>query len=542
MKKSFIIAAALSLFAIGSSWACTNFLAGKNATVDGSTLISYAADSYSLYGVLYRYPAAVHAPGTMRPIYEWDTGKYLGEIPEAERTYSVIGNMNEHQLAIGETTWGGRPELVDTTGLIDYGSLIYIALQRCKTAREAIQLMTSLVAEYGYYSSGESFSIADPNEVWIMELVGKGPGNKGAVWVAARIPDDCVSGHANQARITQINFEDKENWMYSPDVVSFARKKGYFKGKDKDFSFSDTYNPMDFSSLWVCEARVWSFFRQVNAEMDKYITYIKGETKERMPLWIKPDKKVSAQDFKNYMRDQYEGTELDITQGIGAGPFNSKMRHTPLSFELDGDTYWFARPTATQQTGFSFVAQLRSWLPNPVGGVLWFGVDDAATNLYVPMYCGITEVPLCFKEGNGSMVQYSSTSAFWTYNAVANFAYSRYGDMLKDIRKQQKAWEDYFNVLVPAMDKAVEGMDETAAREMLTRFSCEQAEQSTAAWKKLGEYLLVKYMDGVIKKEADGKFVTNEAGIVEGIIRPGYPEDYLRMIAPTEKKEVKLAK
>ena len=530
MRKSFIIAAALNLSAIGSSWACTNFLAGKNATVDGSTLISYAADSYSLYGVLYRYPAAVHAPGTMRPVYEWDTGKYLGEIPEAPETYSVIGNMNEHQLAIGETTWGGRPELVDTTGLIDYGSLIYIALQRCKTAREAIQLMTS------------PFSIADPNEVWIMELIGKGPGNKGAVWVAARIPDDCVSGHANQARITQINFEDKENWMYSPDVISFARKQGYFKGKDKDFSFSDTYNPMDFSSLWVCEARVWSFFRQVNAEMDKYITYIKGETKERMPLWIKPDKKVSAQDFKNYMRDQYEGTELDITQGIGAGPFNSKMRHTPLSFELEGETYWFARPTATQQTGFSFVAQMRSWLPNPVGGILWFGVDDAATNLYVPMYCGITEVPMCFKEGNGSLVKYSSTSAFWTYNAVANFAYSRYGDMLKDIRKQQKAWEDYFNVLVPAIDKAVEGMDTAAARNILTHFSCEQAEQSTAAWKKLGEYLLVKYMDGVIKKEADGKFVTNEAGIAEEIIRPGYPEEYLRIIAPTEKKEVKLAK
>lgn len=541
MKKHILTLCAILLLPF-TVLPCTNFVAGKLATTDGSTLVTYAADSYFLYGALYHHPAATHQPGTMRKVYDWDSGKYLGEIPEVEQTYSVIGNMNEHQLTIGETTWGGRPELEDSTGLIDYGSLIYIALQRSRTAREAIKTMTDLVAKYGYYSSGESFSIADPNEVWIMELIGKGPGNKGAVWVATRIPDDCVSGHANQARITQINFEDKDNWMYSPDVVSFARKKGYYKGSDKDFSFSDTYNPLDFSGLWVCEARVWSFFRQVNAEMDKYLPYVKGESAERMPLYVKPDKKVSAQDFKRYMRDQYEGTELDITQGIGAGPFNSKMRHTPLFFELDGEKYWFARPIATQQTGWSFVAQMRAWMPNYIGGVLWFGVDDAATNLYVPMYCGINAVPKCFSEDNGSLTEYSATSAFWTYNAVANFAYSRYSDMLKDIRIHQTTWEEYFNQSVPAIDQVANSLPEDEARKMLTQFSCDQAEQSTQAWKKLGEFLLVKYMDGVVKDEKGGKFFTNEAGIPEKVGRLGYPEEYLRMIAPTEKKEVNINK
>ncbi len=541
MKKHLLTLCVMFLLPL-AVYPCTNFLAGKLATVDGSTLVTYAADSYSLYGALYHHPAATYEPGAMRKVYDWDSGKYLGEIPEVAQTYSVIGNMNEHQLTIGETTWGGRPELEDSTGLIDYGSLIYIALQRSRTAREAIKVMTDLVSEYGYYSSGESFSIADPNEVWIMELIGKGPGSKGAVWVATRIPDDCVSGHANQARITQINFKDKENWMYSPDVVDFAREKGYYKGSDKNFSFSDTYNPLDFSGLWVCEARVWSFFRQVNADMDKYLPYVKGESSERMPLYIKPDKKVSAQDFKHYMRDQYEGTELDITQGIGAGPFNSKMRHTPLYFELDGEKYWFARPTATQQTGWSFVAQMRSWLPNYVGGILWFGVDDAATNLYVPMYCGIYSVPECFSEDNGALTVYSPTSAFWTYNAVANFAYSRYSYMLKDIRAHQATWENYFNQLVPAVDQMAKGVSEEEARHLLTKFSCDQAEQSTQSWKELGQYLLVKYMDGVVKVEKDGKFVTNEAGIPEKIGRLGYPEDYLRLIAPTEKKEININK
>jgi len=511
-----------------ASWACTNFLAGKGATIDGSTLVTYSADSYALYGALYHYPAATYPAGTMLDIREWDTGKYLGQIKQVEKTYSVIGNINEHQLCIAETTFGGRPELADSTGIMDYGSLIYVTLQRAKTARQAIKIMTDLVAEYGYYSDGESFSIADPNEVWIMEMIGKGAGNKGAVWVALRIPDDCVSAHANQARITTFPLNDRENCIYSPDVISFAREKGYFSGKDKDFSFSDTYNPLDFGGLYWCEARVWTFFRQIDPKMDKYLSYIKGETKERMPLWIKPKNKVSAQDFKNFMRDQYEGTELDITQNMAAGPFHTKLRLSPLSFKVDGVEYAQERPVATQQTGFSFVAQMRNWLPGYIGGILWFGVDDAASSLYVPMYCGITEIPECYREDNGSLLQYSSTSAFWTYNAVANFAYSRYSLMMPDIKKVQTHWEDNFNTLIPAIDKAAQELPKTEARAFLTNFSLSQAETSTMAWKKLGEYLLVKYLDGVVKKEKNGKFEQNEFHAPPGVLRPGYPEEYLR--------------
>lgn len=532
MTKKNISTLSVLIASICTSWACTNFLAGKGATTDGSTLISYAADSYSLYGALYYLPAANHDEGAMRDIYEWDTGKYLGQIPEAPHTYSVVGNMNEHQLTIGETTFGGRPELVDTTGLIDYGSLIYITLQRAATAREAIQVMTGLVEEYGYCSSGESFSIGDPNEVWVLEMIGKGPGNKGAVWVAQRIPDDCVSAHANQARITTINFKDKENCLYSDDVISFAREQKYFNGKDKDFSFSDTYNPLEYSSLRICESRVWSFFRQLDPAMDKYLSYIKGETTERMPLYIKPLWKVSAQDFKEFMRDQYEGTELDITKGTAAGPWGSKLRYGPLGFELDGKTYWHERPTATQQTGFSFVAQMRGYMPDHIGGIFWFGVDDAATNLYVPMYCTINCVPECYSIDNGSLLEYSSTSAFWTYNWVANFAYSKYSAMLPDIRKVQAQWEEYFNLLVPAMDRAVLELSPADAQIQLTNFSREQAEASTAAWRKLGEYLLVKYLDGQEKAEKDGRFLQNEFHIPPTVLRPGYPEEYLRKIAP----------
>lgn len=514
-----------------NSPACTNFLAGKKATTDGSTLISYAADSYFLYGALYHFPAAAHPAGTLMDIYEWDTGKYLGKIKQVEKTYSVIGNINEHQVAIGETTFGGREELVDTTGIIDYGSLIYITLQRAKTAREAITIMTSLVAEYGYYSSGESFSIADPNEVWIMEMIGKGPGNKGAVWVAQRIPDDCVSGHANQARITTFPMNDKENCLYAPDVIDFARAKGYFTGKDKDFSFSDTYAPLDYSALRICEARVWSFFRQVDPSMEKYISYVKGETKQRMPLWIKPAFKVDAQKFTSYMRNQYEGTEFDMTKGVCALPFGSKLRHSPLSFKVDGVEYMHERPVATQQTGFVFVAQMRSWLPDYIGGILWFGVDDAASNIFVPMYCGINSIPECYNEKNGNLLEYSPTSAFWIYNQVANFAYGKYSFMMQDIKKVQTAWETDFAKLIPAIDKAAQNLSETDARNLLTTFSISQAENSTAAWKKLGEYLLVKYMDGNIKKEQDGKFLQNEFHIPPGIIRAGYPEEILRRIA-----------
>lgn len=511
-----------------ASLACTNFLVGKNASADGSTMISYSADSYYLFGALYYRPAATYPAGTMMEIHDWDTGKYLGKIKQAEKTYAVVGNMNEHQVSIGETTFGGREELVDTTGVIDYGSLIYIALQRSRTAREAIKVMTDLVAEYGYYSEGESFSIADPNEIWIMEMIGKGPRNKGAVWVARRIPDDCVSGHANQARITTFPFDDKDNCLYSEDVIAFAREKGYFKGKNTDFSFSDTYAPLDYLGLRICEARVWSIFRKINPDMEKYISYVKGETAERMPLWIKPVKKISAQDMKNFMRDQYEGTEFDMTKGALAGPFGSKLRCSPLTFTVDSVEYVHERPVSTQQTGFTFVAQMRNWLPDYIGGILWFGVDDAATNIYVPMYCGIRSVPECFDENNGNLLEYSPTSAFWIYNGVANYAYSKYSFMLPDIKKVQSKWESDFNTLVPAIDKVAVSMNESDARTFLTNFSNTQAENSTAAWKKLGEYLLVKYMDGNIKKEENGKFVQNEFHIPPTIIRAGYPEEYLR--------------
>lgn len=527
MIKKAIFTAAL-LLVLNNGFSCTNFLVGKAATIDGSTLITYSADSYFLFGALYHYPAATYPAESILDVNEWDTGKYLGKIKQVEKTYSVIGNMNEHQLSIGETTFGGRKELVDTTGIMDYGSLMYIALQRARNAREAIKVMTDLVAEYGYYSSGESFSIADPNEVWIMEMIGKGHNNKGAVWVAQRIPDDCVSAHANQARITTFPYDDKNNCLYSEDVIAFAREKGYFKGKNKDFSFSDTYAPLDYGALRFCEARVWSFFRKVDPAMEKYISYVKAETAERMPLWVKPTFKLSAQKLKEYMRDQYEGTEFDMTKGIAAGTFGSKLRCSPLTFMVDSVEYGHERPVATQQTGFTFVAQMRNWLPDYIGGILWFGVDDAATSLYVPMYCGINAVPECYRLGNGSLLDYSSTSAFWTYNWVANYAYSKYSYMVTDIKKVQTQWENNFNSLVPAMDKVAVGMSENDARVFLTDFSLSQAEKSTASWKKLGEYLLVKYMDGNIKKEVDGKFLQNEDKIPPSIIRAGYPEEFLR--------------
>ena len=537
MKKIYVI------FALSCAWvagmACTNFLVGKDASVDGSTMISYAADSYALYGYLHFAPAADHAPGAMREVNDWDTGKPLCSIPQVPHTYNVVGNMNEHQLTIGETTWGGRPELEIGEG-IDYGSLMYIALERCKTAREAIKCMTDLVAEYGYASSGESFSIADPNEVWMMELIGKGKVEKGAVWVATRIPDDCIAAHANQARITTINFKDKDNWMWSKDVVKFARKQGYFTGKkDEDFNFQEAYAPYDFSGLYVCEARVWSFFRKFSNDMEQYYDFATGKTfvetggkyaGERMPLYIKPNHKVSAQELKDCMRDQYEGTPLDITQGPDAGPWNSKLRYGSLGFQLDSVQYWFERPIATQQTGWSFVAQMRGYESAKAGGILWFGVDDAASSLYVPMYSKINAVPECYAEGNGDMYTYSPTSAWWTYNIAANWAYTKYSAMMPDIKKVQAAWEDNFNAQVAVVDNAVAELNDEEATEWLTKYSIMQAEESTAAWKELGIYLFVKYLDGQQRKEKDGQFLRNPYGLPEGPNRVPYPTEFLQSI------------
>ena len=545
MRKVFASLLLIFVAATSPLFACTSLLAGRNATSDGSTFITYAADSHTLYGELYFWPAATYPKGTMLKINEWDTGKPLGEIEQVEKTYAVVGNMNEYQLAISETTWGGRSELVDTTAIMDYGSLIYVTLQRAKTAREAIKVMTDLVKKYGYYSSGETFSIADPNEVWMMEMIGKGPNNKGAVWVAVRIPDDCIAAHANHARIHQFALNDKENCLYSPDVISFAREKGYFDGLNKDFSFAAAYAPADFSALRGCEARVWSFFNKFDPEgMKLYLSYIKGESKTPMPLYIRPNKKLTVQDMKDAMRDHFEGTPFDMTQDIGAGPFEVPYRFRPMTFEVDSTTYVNERAIATQQTGFTFVAQMRSWLPNPVGGVLWFGVDDANTCVYVPMYCGIKEVPECFRHGNGNLLEFSWTSAFWIHNWVANMAYSRYNWMIKDIRPLQQEIETAFNTRQPAIDKTASEMmtnnGEEATCRFLTEYCCGQAEQTTARWKKLGEYLLVKHLDGNLKKEKDGKFLENGYGQPAMPDFPGYSQEYYRSIAESTGDRLKV--
>jgi dipeptidase len=522
---------------------CTNFLITRGASADGSTMITYAADSHTLYGELYYQPAQDYPAGAMRDIYEWDTGKFLGRIPQPSHTFSVVGNMNEYQVAIGETTYGGREELGKQTGAImDYGSLIYVALQRSKTAREAIEVMTNLVKEFGYYSSGESFSIADPNEVWILELIGKGEGEKGAVWVAVKIPDGYISGHANQARITTFPLNDKNNCIYSPDVISFARSKGWYMGEDKDFSFSDVYAPVDFSGARFCDARVWAGFNKVAGGMEKYAEYAKGIVQHggsnnfatnRMPLWIKPDKKLTVQDVVKMMRDHYQDTELDMSQDLGAGPFGLPYRWRGMTWQVDSVTYCHERAISTQQTGFSFVTQSRGWLPNPIGGILWFGVDDTYSTCYVPMYCGITEIPECFRVGNGDMLTYSETSAFWTFNLVTNFTYLRFVDMIKDVQKVQSTLENKYVSYVPLIDKAAETLyksDPEQARRFLTEYSVNEANNMTAEWKKLGQYLLVKYIDGNIKREKDGRFERTEYGLPPSPIFAGYPEWWLRAI------------
>jgi dipeptidase len=479
----------------------------------------------------------------MLDVNEWDTGKFLGRIPQVLRTYNVIGNMNEHQLTIGETTFGGRPELVDTTGLIDYGSLIYIALQRARNAREAIQIMTSLVEEHGYYSSGESFSVADPNEVWILEMIGKGPENKGAVWVAVKIPDGYVSAHANQARITTFSLNDKENVLYSNDVISFAREKGYFDGVNKDFSFADAYAPLDYSAIRFCEARVWSAFRLMNPDMDKYKSFILGESSERMPLFMKPSKPVSVRDVMNIMRDYFEDTPLTMTKDPGAGAYGVPYRFRPLTWKVDDVTYFNERAIATQQTGFSFVAQMRSWLPNPIGGILWFGVDDANMSVYVPMYMGMNSIPENFKVGNGNLLEFSWNSAFWVFNWVANQAYHRYSFMIEDIRKEQKQLEDNFETYGPVIDQAARALytkDPVLAKAFLTDYSHNQARLTYSTWKSLGEFLMVKYLDGNLHEEKDGIFLRNDHGNPKHATFPGYSPEFYKNIVDEAGDRLKL--
>ena len=562
MKKYIVAAMLLTMISIQYSVvsACTNFLVGKDASADGSTIISYAADSYGMYGFLHFAPAADYPEGTMRAVKDWDTGRDLGLIPQVAHTYSVVGNTNECQVTIGETTWGGREALWDTVG-VDYGSLIYIALERSKTAREAIEWMITLVNEYGYASEGESFSIGDPNEVWIMDLIGKGPGKKGANWVAVRIPDNAIAGHANQARITtlpqgkakltkeQKRLEKKLNcvchgdWMWDKELIAFAREKGYFTGADKDFSFQAAYNPFDFSGLYVCEARVWSFFRHFSDDMDRYFDYASGKTfresngkdeGEHMPLWIIPNRKVSVQDIKECMRDEYKGTPLDITQGTDAGPWNSKLRYGGLGFKCavngtDTLQYWYERPTATQQTAWSFVSQMRNYNRY---GIFWFGVDDASCSCYTPMYSCINHVPECFAEGNGDSYTYSPTSAWWTFNIVANWAYTKYSRMYPHIRELQQAWDDKFNVQTEGVDAQVVNMSDEDARAFLTSYSCSQAENLVADWQRLGIYLMTKFLDGQERKEENGDFKRNPYGQSCGPNRLPLPEPFLKMVAP----------
>ena len=554
MKKHILSMIALALLALnwGSTEACTNFLLSRGSTTDGSCIITYAADSHTRYGQLRYCPAADHKTGEMLKIYDYGSQKYLLSIPQPAHTYNVVGFMNEFQLAIGETTFGGRKELEhgNKTG-IDYGSLIYVTLQRARNCREAIKVMDELTRTYGYSNGGESFSLCDKNEVWIYEIIDKGE-ELGAVWVARRVPEGYVCGHANQARITtfpqevgkfkktkgkglhkvlssdHMDYIDEPEveCVYAADVVSFARKNGWYNGKDADFSFADTYNPITFSGARACDARVYAFFNRIAPDMKRYEAYAMGDIKaERLPLWIKPDHKISVQEVMNLMRDHYEGTPMDMTQDVGAGPFHCPYRWRPMGFEVDGKKYVHERAISTQQTGFSFVAQSRHWLPDNFGGVLWFGVDDTYSTCYCPMYCSLTEIPLCFREGNGSMSQYSETAAFWLFNRVANFCYLRYDVMIKEVQKVQ-------NRLETKWVKEIENLSHETMRDMVSQNAvcAAYAQEMMNEWHNLDILLLTKYIDGNIKQEENGKILTTETGVVKFPSQPPYPEWFYRAI------------
>ncbi|MDE7381984.1 MAG: C69 family dipeptidase [Muribaculaceae bacterium] len=519
---------------ISPALACTNLIAGKNATTDGSVLMTYAADSHNLYGMLTHTPAADHPAGSMRKVVDWDSGRPLGEIPQIPHTFNVVGNINEHQVAIGESTWGGRKELADSTGraLIDYGSLIQIALERSKTAQEAIQVMTDLVDKYGYASGGESFSIVDKNEAWVMELIGKGD-DSGAVWVAVRIPDDAISGHANEPRIRKVNYKDKKNVKYSKDLFKFARSHGYFTGKDEDFSFADAFDDHSPASRRGCDARVWSYFRRFNKDADKYYEWCDGLTDEPMPLYIVPQRKVSLEEMQLSMRDHFEDTPFNMTSDVGAGPNNVPYRWRPMEYEVDGKKYLMERAIATQQTGWSFVSQTRNWLPDEVGGVLWFGTDDTNTCVYMPFYCSMTEIPAQLDKGN--INEFSFDSNFWMNNWVANQAYNRYDLMIPDIRKVQKRLEEkYQKTRAPKEEQLVELINNGDKEALIKEVNFEGsaiAKEATDAYRDLAQYLLVRFMDGNMKKvDENGNFIFNENGLPVYPEFPGYDKRYYENI------------
>ena len=542
MKRFFKLVALVGAF-IGSvhvADACTNFIVTRGASADGSNMVTYAADSHGLYGVLYRYvPGAFTA---MMDVTEWDTGRYIGQIAQAQTTYRTLGNSNEHSLFITETTFGGRPELEDPNGGIDYGSLIYITLQRAKTAREAIDIIVELANTYGYCSSGESFSLVDQQEAWIMELIGKGPNDKGIVWVARRIPDGYVSAHANQARITTFPWNDPENCLYAEDVAEVARKNGWYRGKDKDFSFADAYAPLDFGAMRGCEARVWAFFRTVADNMDQYEDYAMGHNPaNRMPLWVKPTEKVTVKTLMDCMRDHYEGTKMDMTTDIGAGGEECPYRWRPMYFTVDGVEYCNERATATQQTGFWLVGQAR---PEKVG-ILWFGTDDAATSPLTPIYVNSTEVPECLREGNGSMLEYSDTAMFWVTNRIAQFAYLRYNIIGKHVRSEVDKWENEMIARVNDIDAQIAAAECACEKaKIATEFSVSTAQTLFQKWDNLDKYLMVKYIDGNVKGEENGKFVDNGNGKdIPGIIeQPGYTERWKRAVAHDNGEILKVVK
>lgn len=532
MRKLFL--SLLLCTGVINALACTNFIVGKKASADGSVMCTYSADDYGMFLGLCHYPAGKHAKGEMLQIYDWDTKEYHGQIPQAAETYNVIGNINEYQVTIGETTFGGREEMVDTTGILDYGSLIYIALQRSKTAREAISVMTRLVETYGFCSEGETFTICDPNEAWIMEMMGKGPGSKGVVWVAVRIPDDAICAHANQSRIRTFDQKDKKNVMFSKDCIKFARSKGWFTGKDKDFSFCDVYAAPTFSGRRACEARVWSFFNRFG-DMDKYLPYVEGKVKdaEPMPLWIVPNKRVSLQDLEASMRDHYEGTPFDLGNDLGQGVWEMPYRPTPLSFKVDGKAYFNERPVSTQQTAFSYVSQMRSWLPRQIGGVLWFGNDDGNMVAYTPIYCGNTVQPECYNTPGADAVTFSDKNAFWVCNWVSNMVYPRYSQMFPSLKEVRDSLDNSYIANQGEIEKQalkLYGESEQKAVDYLTDYSNTQAQQMLARWKELAIYLIVKYNDMAVKPTKDGKFLRTKTGNGATVKRTGFPEKVARAL------------
>ncbi|NPE25099.1 peptidase C69 [Prevotella sp. PCHR] len=534
MKKLFIL---LSILVAGTVYveACTNLIVGKKASKDGSVMCSYSADDYGMFIGLCHFPAGKHSKGEMRKVYDWDTNEYHGEIPEAEETYNVIGNINEYQVSIGETTFGGREEMVDTTGILDYGSLIYIALQRSKTAREAIKVMTGLVETYGYCSEGETFTICDPNEAWIMEMMGKGPGSKGVVWVALRVPDDAICAHANQSRIRTFNIKDKKNVMVSDDCIGYARRMGWFDGADKDFSFCDAYAKPDFSGRRICDARVWSFFNHFSDDMNRYIPYVEGKQAdtEPLPLWIVPNRKVSLQDMEACMRDHYEGTPFSLDNDPGRGVWDMPYRPTPLTYTVDGKKYFNERPISTQQSAFSYVAQLRSWLPRQIGGILWFGNDDGNMVAFTPVYCGNTVRPECYNTKGADAVTFSNKNAFWVCNWVSNMVYPRYSLMFPSLKEVRDSLDNSYFVNQPAVEKKALSLYENSREEAvkyLNDYSNTVAQQMLDRWNELAIYLIVKYNDMAVKPEKDGKFMRTKTGLGAKVERPGYPESVARDI------------